>query len=61
MRVFRSKSDPGTFFRVESSNVNPDPKPWPWLVIRENLNDREGQPAYTYNSHLLDTSVLYSH
>ena len=28
-------------------------------IIRENLNDREGQSAYTYSSHQVGTSALY--
>ena len=28
---------------------------------RENLWGREGQPAYTYSSHIVDTSALYIH
>ena len=34
--------------------MKPDP-------ARDNLDDKEGQPAYTYCSHLLDTSnyILY--
>ena len=27
--------------------------------LRENLNDREGQPVYTYSSHLVDNSARY--
>ena len=30
-------------------------------VTREKLNDREGQPVYTYSSHLVDTAALYMH
>ena len=32
-----------------------------WLLPanRESLNDREGQPVYTYISHLVDPSALY--
>ena len=31
------------------------------IAARENLNDIEVQPAYTYSSRLLDTSDLYTH
>ena len=29
------------------------------FAIRDNLNDLDGQPAYTYSSHLVDTSGLH--
>ena len=32
-----------------------------WAVSRDNFNDREGQPAYTYSIQLVDTSAIYIH
>ena len=31
-----------------------------YIIIRENLNNRDGQSVYTYIGHLAETSALYN-
>ena len=46
---------------VQKSDFNravQEPFRFEQLIFRENLNEREGQPAYTYNHHV-DSWVFY--